>query len=118
MLVLTPDSTSTSTNTPVPAFISIQISMAIAMAMAIAITFAITIKTSLTNERTKPTYLFAQISKLGIVKSGLFLRQLGKCNGIIQIKDEIRQCLWDAGISINGHLSTGIFLRQETREGK
>ena len=33
----------------------------------------------------------------------MFLRQLGKCNGIIQIKDEICQCSWDTGISITGH---------------
>lgn len=60
-------------------------------------------KISLKAEKFHETHLVAQISKLSVVKSRLFLSQLRKSDGIIQIKDEIRQCLWHASISITSH---------------
>lgn len=46
---------------------------------------------------TRP-YLGTQITKLRVVQTRLLFRQLRECHAIIQIKDEIRQCLRDTGI--------------------
>jgi hypothetical protein len=51
-------------------------------------------------DTTRQSHLAAQIPKYGPIETSLFLAQLRKGDRIIQIKDEIRQRLGNAGIRI------------------